>query len=337
MDPPFTAEALERFVAGGDVRAHHFDQLEAWYLAVAEGPDALPRPAHRAVPVADLRTYFKEEARRSSITATAARVGIGPNALQPFLAKPDYVPHTNTRRKLALYYLQRAGKNTPIEEAAPSPEQLRMNQIRAYARRRAAAESAVAVAGRIGVGKTTFHRFLHGRHPKAPIREKLEAWYAREPPEPALGGGAQLDPARITVETLATFCQAEAARTSVPALSIAAGVSLSTLERFMDGWEGSDEFRAKLSQYYIRRAIPAAEALDALLGDLLGAPRTATRRRVLSGIARGYKEMGIPVPQWLEMMIAQRIAPIVSVSKKSLWRRTGSTRPTDGGLGVGDE
>jgi hypothetical protein len=335
MDPPFTEEALERFVRGGDVRAEHFDQLEAWCLAVAQGPDALRRPAHRAVPVADLRTYFKEEARRSSITATAARAGVGLNALQPFLAKPDHVPHTNTRRKLALYYLQHEGKNTPVEEAAPSPEQLRMNQIRAYARRRAAAETAVVVAGRIGLGKTTFHRFLHGRHPKAPIREKLEAWYAREPPEPALGGGAQLDPSTVTVATLTTFCQAEAARTSLPALAIAAGVSLGTLERFIEGWEGSDEFRTKLSQYYVRRAIPAAEALDALLGDLLGMPRTATRRRVLSGIARGYKEMGLPVPQWLEMMIAQRIAPIVGVSKKSLWRRTGSTRSPDAGLNGG--
>jgi hypothetical protein len=32
------------------------------------------------------------------------------------------------------------------------------------------------------------------------------------------------------------------------------------------------------------------------------------------------------------MMIAQRIAPIVGVSKKSLWRRTGSTRSPDAGL-----
>lgn len=55
-------------------------------------------------------------------------------------------------------------------------------------------------------------------------------------------------------------------------------------------------------------------------------PRTATQLKVLGGIARGYGEMGVFVPQWLEMIIAQRIAPTVGESKKSLWRRTGSTR-----------
>lgn len=204
-------------------------------------------------------------------------------------------------------------------EAELTPEQQRINSIRVYARLRSAAKTTRVVADEAGLNFSTFYNFLRGNDPIPRIREKLEAWYERD--SATVDGAATLRaqflagtdgaPEGHVVGTavLRSFFAAALTRGTTTPHSLAddARVSPIALQRFLAGDEPGKETLSRLQSFYADHAMRKAAALDAILEDLDGYVRTRARRRVLSSLARGYKEAGVPTPGWVEFLMAQRL------------------------------
>ena len=212
------------------------------------------------------------------------------------------------------------GPVAPPEPEAELPrERRRIDSIRVYARLRAAAKTSRVIADEVGLNFSTFYNFLRGNDPRPQTREKLEAWYDRD--SATAEGAATLrdqllagtngasDAPVATITALRSFFAAALARGTATPHSLAddARVSPLALQRFLAGEEPGRETRSRLQAFYADHAMKKVAALDALLEELDGYVRTRARRRVLSSLARGYNEAGLPNPGWVELLMAQRV------------------------------
>ena len=202
-------------------------------------------------------------------------------------------------------------------EAGLTPEQHRINSIRVYARLRAAAKTTRVVADEVGLNFSTFYNFLRGNDPRPQTQEKLEAWYDRD--SATADGAATLrdqllagtegasEGHAVSAAALRSFFAAALTRGTTTPHSLAddARVSPIALQRFLAGDEPGKETLSRLQSFYADHAMRKAAALDAILEDLDGYVRTRARRRVLSSLARGYKEAGVPTSGWVEFLMAQ--------------------------------
>ena len=112
-----------------------------------------------------------------------------------------------------------------------------------------------------------------------------------------------------TITALRSFFAAALARGTATPHSLAddARVSPLALQRFLAGDEPGRETLSRLQAFYADHAMKRVAALDALLEELDGYVRTRARRRMLSSLARGYNEAGLPNPGWVELLMAQRV------------------------------
>ena len=319
------------------------ERLLAWYAEAVVRMPVSPDDSteHRRVPLDELHRFYTDAVERTSVRAVAGKAGVGDGALRLFLTRTGRL-QARTRRNLGQYYLARKGipedpeprvrpekesppgspAQAPAPPAAPpepelTPEQRRINTIRAYARVRAAAKTTRVIANEVGLNFSTFYNFLRGNDPVPRIREKLEAWYDRDSAtaegaatlrDQMLGEGEGDAVARTaSPSALRTFYAAALTRgtTSLHTLASEVGVGPTALERFLDGAPPKKEMLSRLQAYYADHSMKRVAALDALLEDLDGYVRTRARRRVLSSLARGYKEARLPTPGWVELLVAQ--------------------------------
>ncbi|HEU0301661.1 MAG TPA: hypothetical protein VFR37_19555, partial [Longimicrobium sp.] len=312
-------------------------KLATWYASAVVRSPASKSGEHRCVPLDELHKFYTEAVARAPAEWIAEVAAVSLTALNRFLAKQGRL-QLRTQRNLGLYYIARGGipSDPPPNlrqrghddagsahagdgrvESGPAPDELRIQAIRAYARLRAGAKTAAVIAKDADLNFSTFYNFLRGNNPIPRIREKLESWYQRDSATTAgaetlrsqLSGGGNATSAEPVVpdELLRTFFAAAVSRGTAAPASVAtnAGVSTTSLERFLAG-EGSDkETTDQLRKVYGGHVLGKAAALDAMLEDLDGYVRTRARRRVLSAIGRGYKEAGAPTPGWLEFLVAQ--------------------------------
>jgi hypothetical protein len=319
------------------------ERLMSWYsdalVRMPISPDQSTE--HRRVPLDELHRFYTDAVERTSARAVARKAGVGYGAFRHFLARTGRL-QARTRRNLGQYYLARKGvpedpeprvgpekesaagspAPAPARPAAPpqpelTPEQRRINTIRAYARLRAAAKTARVIANEVGLNFSTFYNFLRGNDPIPRIRGKLEAWYDRDSAtaegaatlrDQMLGEGEGDAAARAaSPAALRTFYAAALTRgtTSLRALAGEVGVGATALKKFLDGAPAKKEMLSRLQAYYADHSMKRVAALDALLEDLDGYVRTRARRRVLSSLARGYKEARLPTPGWVELLVAQ--------------------------------
>lgn len=82
----------------------------------AVSADALP-PHYRAIPLAVLRDFARDEAERSSIRALASVIGVGRGTLSSFI-EASTSPHPRVKRLVALWYLSRT-----VQSEAEAAEQ----------------------------------------------------------------------------------------------------------------------------------------------------------------------------------------------------------------------
>lgn len=317
------------------------ERLLAWYADAVVRMPVSPDDSteHRRVPLDELHRFYTDAVERTSVAAVAGKAGVGDGALRHFLARTGRL-QARTRRNLGQYYLARKGipedpeprvrpekasrPGAPVRAPAPpaappqlTPEQRRVNTIRAYARVRAAAKTTRVIAIEIGLNFSTFYNFLRGNDPVPRIREKLEAWYDRDSAtaegaatlRDQMMGEAEGDAAARAASpaALRTFYAAALTRgtTSLHTLASEVGVGAAALEKFLDGAPPKKEMLSRLQAYYADHSMKRVAALDALLEDLDGYVRTRARRRVLSSLARGYKEARLPTPGWVELLVAQ--------------------------------
>jgi hypothetical protein len=260
-----------------------------------------------------------EEPMRASIGPTAgnspAPGASSPGAAvvpteAPFAGQADVVP-----TDIALADRRHATPVTaPPDPLDLPPEQQRINTIRAYARLRGAAMTNRVVADDAGVIWASFYAFLRGADPNPENRARLEAWYARDSATDV--GAATLREQLVdagspqsSIPALRAFCAAvvQKGTASVPSVAHEAQVSPAALHRFIDGGDAGQETIVALRAFYADFVMKKLAAVDAILEDLDGEVRTRARRRMLSGLARGYKEAGLPTAGWVEFLIAQRV------------------------------
>ena len=275
------------------------ERLLSWYsdalVRMPISPDQSTE--HRRVPLEELHRFYTDAVERTSAHAVARKAGVGYGAFRHFLARTGRL-QARTRRNLGQYYLARkgvpedpeprvgpekesaAGSPAPARSAAPrqpelTPEQRRINTIRAYARLRAAAKTARVIANEVGLNFSTFYNFLRGNDPVPRIREKLEAWYDRDSAtaegaatlrDQMLGEGEGDAAARApSPAALRTFYAAALTRgtTSLRALAGEVGVGATALEKFLDGAPAKKEMLSRLQAYYADHSMKRVAALDA--------------------------------------------------------------------------
>lgn len=340
------SETVAGFVDGRSVPTERTaERLLSWYSeALLRAPiSAAESVEHRRVPVDELHRFYSEAVARMSVRAVADRASVGPEALRKFVARSDGL-QPRMRRNLGLYYLARNGvpedppPRAPAEESARpevdalapgapaddgrpglTPEQRRIDAIRAYARMRAGAKTARVIADEVGLNFSTFYNFLRGNRPVPRIREKIESWYARDsvstealaPLKEQLMGQPEGEPGASVVSTtvLRAFYAAAVTRGTASPHSLATQVRVSpaAFERFLAGDDVGRETLLRLRAFYAEHAMTKVAAVDAILEDLDGYVRTRARRRVLSAVARGYKEAGLTPAGWVEVLTAQRL------------------------------
>lgn len=300
-------------------------KLLAWYSqATIRSP--ITDSAKRRVPIDELHRFFTDAVARGPIKWVAEITAVSVAALENFLAKRGRL-QLRTHRNLQVYYLARKGvpadppanvRSGEAGLAGPTPEDELINAIRTYARLRAAAKTVRVIADEIGLNFSTFYNFLRGNKPIPRIREKLQLWYERDSAttdgrtlreqlaEPATAATAEY---AITDEKLRAFYQAAVNRGTATTITIAlaARISPPDLELFLRHGRATNESLERLRDYHATHALKKAAALDALLEDQDGYVRTRARRRILSALARGYREGGGPPAGWVEFLIAQPV------------------------------
>lgn len=343
------AATVEGFLDGSSVPTERTaERLHSWYSEALVRSPVPPGDSteHRRVPVDELHRFYTAAVAHASLDAVADWACVSVGTLRQFLARTGKL-QARTRRNLGLYYLARKGipedppagagevqdaaavprQAAPAPEPPPavpgepelSPEQRRINSIRAYARVRAGAKTARVIANDIGLNFGTFYNFLRGNDPIPRTREKLEAWFDRDSVtaegaatlRDQLLGESEDDASAHAVSpgALRAFYAAAITRGTASPHSLAtdARVSLAPFQRFLAGGDVGKETLSRLQAFYADHAMKKVAALDAILEDLDGYVRTRARRRVLSGLARGYKEAALPTPGWVELLMAQRL------------------------------
>lgn len=120
--------------------------------------------------------------------------------------------------------------------------------------------------------------------------------------------------ADIDIEAVRKYANERANRSSVRELARRIGIGHTSLDKFLHGADPYVRNRTRLCEWYVRETEgregqagsseadapgePEA-ALDALLRELRGEPRSEARRRITHALAQGYRRMGLPEPEWL--------------------------------------
>lgn len=76
----------------------------------------IPPDAWRAVPIEDMREWYREESAAESIRTVSGRAGVEHSTLHNFVSRGS-IPHPRIRRKLAALYLRSAGARRTVDNA----------------------------------------------------------------------------------------------------------------------------------------------------------------------------------------------------------------------------